>query len=261
MKNLMKGTHFDGNEIWISICGRKVMQICIDYGIQNLQVNASNEIILRAFGKAISNAVIIAEQIKKNIMGLHQNNEIGSVNRQNVNKKPISIITITLSKNQLDTFAPGYQPPFTIEQENHNDFNYRVRMKNICNKTTDPLEDTNAYTVSNRYVHQDLVIEDEVTIIAERGQVACIDYPHARHLCGMFPFGRTSHEAHCSQCFCYVCDIPAPCNYWVGVYTQHCDATDSSHFWKNIRDDAKLGMVSLESGHRGAQHSEDYFPG
>lgn len=46
MKNLMKGTHFDGNEIWISICGRKVMQICIDYGIQNLQVLLLRSLIL-----------------------------------------------------------------------------------------------------------------------------------------------------------------------------------------------------------------------
>lgn len=77
-------------------------------------------------------------------------------------------------------------------------------MKNICNKTvelicidddddddddciileTDPLEDTNAYTVSNRYVHQDLVIEDEVTIIAERGQVFIL----FNHYCFYFYF-------------------------------------------------------------------------
>lgn len=267
LRNLVKGIRINGNEIWISICGRKTMQICITYGTQLLQENGSNEIILRAFGKAISNTVIIVEQIKKNIMGLHQNNEIGTVDRQNGNKKRISIITITLSKNQLDTFAPGYQSSFTITQATHNDFNDRVRMKNVCNKTveliclddddddctileTNPLEDTKTYTISNHQVQQGLVIEDEVTIIAERGQVACIDYPHARHLCGIFPFGKTSHETHCSQCFCYVCDIPAPCKYWVGVYTQHCDATDSTPFWKNTRDAAKLSMVYMDSGHR-----------
>lgn len=30
-------------------------------------------------------------------------------------------------------------------------------------------------------------------------QVACRDYPHARHLCAKYPFSSTPHERHCDQ--------------------------------------------------------------
>ncbi|KAF8412808.1 hypothetical protein HHK36_000778 [Tetracentron sinense] len=56
----------------------------------------------------------------------------------------------------------------------------------------------------------------DLSVIAERGQVACRDYPHSRHLCVKFPFNRTSHESYCEQCYCYVCDSIAPCKYWTG---------------------------------------------
>ncbi|KAG6707591.1 hypothetical protein I3843_06G035500 [Carya illinoinensis] len=34
----------------------------------------------------------------------------------------------------------------------------------------------------------------DLCVIAEKGQVACRDYPHSRHLCVNFPFDTTPHE-------------------------------------------------------------------
>ncbi|KAE8662722.1 caffeic acid 3-O-methyltransferase-like [Hibiscus syriacus] len=44
---------------------------------------------------------------------------------------------------------------------------------------------------------------DELSMVAERGQVACRDYPHSRHLCLQFPFDSTPHDKHCDLCYCY----------------------------------------------------------
>ncbi|KAK7350933.1 hypothetical protein VNO77_10001 [Canavalia gladiata] len=75
----------------------------------------------------------------------------------------------------------------------------------------------------------------DVSIIAEKGPVACRDYPHARHLCLEFPFTSTPHESYCEMCYCYVCDSAAPCEYWTQTTFPHCDA-DSGDYWKNQRN-------------------------
>ncbi|KAM3315974.1 hypothetical protein ACQJBY_034225 [Aegilops geniculata] len=78
---------------------------------------------------------------------------------------------------------------------------------------------------------------DELQIVAEKGQVACRDFPHSRHLCSNMPFGATSHEKHCAMCYCFVCDAPAPCAYWgKGLSADdHCHATDKETKWKTMR--------------------------
>ncbi|KAF7050769.1 hypothetical protein CFC21_059091 [Triticum aestivum] len=80
--------------------------------------------------------------------------------------------------------------------------------------------------------------DEELQIVAEKGKVACRDFPHSRHLCSNMPFGATSHEKHCDMCYCFVCDAPAPCSYWgkglsVG---DHCHATDKETKWKMLRE-------------------------
>ncbi|KAF5182441.1 Rpm1 interacting protein, partial [Thalictrum thalictroides] len=40
--------------------------------------------------------------------------------------------------------------------------------------------------------------DDDLLIVAEKGQVACRDYPHPRHLCVTFPFDTNPHEKYCS---------------------------------------------------------------
>nr|AFK38297.1 unknown [Lotus japonicus]AFK45384.1 unknown [Lotus japonicus] len=74
----------------------------------------------------------------------------------------------------------------------------------------------------------------EISVVAEKGQVACRDYPHSRHLCIKFPFTTTPHQSYCDMCYCYVCDSAAPCKYWTQLAVPHCDA-DSSASWKERR--------------------------
>ncbi|XP_027337068.1 uncharacterized protein LOC113850705 [Abrus precatorius] len=68
---------------------------------------------------------------------------------------------------------------------------------------------------------------DDLFVIAEKGQVACRDYPHSRHLCVKFPFKTTPHENYCAKCYCYVCDSAAPCKYW--TIARHCDAESAGY--------------------------------
>ncbi|KAK7277465.1 hypothetical protein RJT34_22478 [Clitoria ternatea] len=87
---------------------------------------------------------------------------------------------------------------------------------------------------------------DELLVVGEKGQIACRDYPHARHLCAKFPFSSTPHEKHCSQCHCYVCDCLAPCVKWgTGILgSDHCHANDRTEMWKIQRKNFKLGKSS-----------------
>ncbi|KAI4350298.1 hypothetical protein L6164_004766 [Bauhinia variegata] len=84
---------------------------------------------------------------------------------------------------------------------------------------------------------------DELLVVGEKGQIACRDYPHARHLCAEFPFSSTPHEKHCDQCHCYVCDSLAPCLKWgTGISdNDHCHASEKVEMWKTQRKNFKLG--------------------
>ncbi|XP_071732160.1 RPM1 interacting protein 13-like [Rutidosis leptorrhynchoides] len=73
----------------------------------------------------------------------------------------------------------------------------------------------------------------DVRLIAEKGQVACRDYPHFRHLCVKYPFQTTPHESYCKLCYCYVCDVVSPCYSWT-VGLGHCHAIEIER-WKNLR--------------------------
>ncbi|XP_075490042.1 uncharacterized protein LOC142528769 [Primulina tabacum] len=84
---------------------------------------------------------------------------------------------------------------------------------------------------------------DDLEIVGEKGEVACRDFPHARHLCANFAFAFTPHDVHCSQCHCYVCDSLAPCAHWgTGISSSdHCHASDKEDYWKTERKRAKKG--------------------
>ncbi|CAD6204576.1 unnamed protein product [Miscanthus lutarioriparius] len=75
---------------------------------------------------------------------------------------------------------------------------------------------------------------DEIAVVAERGKIACRDFPHPRSACAKHPFSRTPHERYCDKCFCYVCDIAAPCVSWKG-HGGHCHASDRDKKWKSMR--------------------------
>ncbi|XP_043719086.1 uncharacterized protein LOC122667007 [Telopea speciosissima] len=91
---------------------------------------------------------------------------------------------------------------------------------------------------------------DELLIVGEKGQLACRDYPHPRHLCAKFPFSSTPHDKYCDLCHCYVCDSPAPCSYWgTGVCTtDHCHSTDKEEKWKVQRKYFKQGILPPTQG-------------
>ncbi|KAL8139141.1 hypothetical protein V2J09_005142 [Rumex salicifolius] len=97
---------------------------------------------------------------------------------------------------------------------------------------------------------------DDLVIVSEKGQVACRDYPHPRHLCVQFPFGSTLHSEHCKLCHCYVCDSPAPCGNWgngISV-TDHCHATEKEELWKSERK-----RIKLEGNPPVVRHAEKPF--
>ncbi|XP_050206539.1 uncharacterized protein LOC126656097 isoform X2 [Mercurialis annua] len=87
---------------------------------------------------------------------------------------------------------------------------------------------------------------DDILVVGQKGQIACRDYPHPRHLCAKYPFSSTPHEKYCELCHCYVCDSLAPCALWVaGVSTiDHCHATDKQEMWKRLRESSRLGKKS-----------------
>ncbi|XP_078156243.1 RPM1 interacting protein 13-like isoform X2 [Carex rostrata] len=76
--------------------------------------------------------------------------------------------------------------------------------------------------------------QDDVSVLGERGKVACRDYPHPRHSCAKYLFSETSHENCCSQCYCYVCDVSAPCSNWKGP-NGHCHASSQEKGWSARR--------------------------
>uniref|UniRef100_A0A6V7QVQ5 Uncharacterized protein n=1 Tax=Ananas comosus var. bracteatus TaxID=296719 RepID=A0A6V7QVQ5_ANACO len=69
-----------------------------------------------------------------------------------------------------------------------------------------------------------LKVSAEVVLVSEKEPVALRDFPHPRHLCANFPFNTSPHESYCSQCFCYACEVAAPCKQWEGTYG-HCDVS------------------------------------
>lgn len=80
---------------------------------------------------------------------------------------------------------------------------------------------------------------NDISVIAEKGQVACRDYPHSRDLCVKFPFDATSHESYCELCYCYVCDSAAPCIFWTEPEPAHCHAAEHIGDWKRKRSMTK----------------------
>ncbi|CBI37208.3 unnamed protein product, partial [Vitis vinifera] len=84
---------------------------------------------------------------------------------------------------------------------------------------------------------------DDLLVVGEKGQIACRDYPHSRDQCAKFPFNSTTHDRHCDQCHCYVCDSLAPCGHWgTGMnIVDHCHATNKDEFWVDQRKSFRLG--------------------
>ncbi|KAL6658293.1 hypothetical protein ACP70R_003879 [Stipagrostis hirtigluma subsp. patula] len=98
---------------------------------------------------------------------------------------------------------------------------------------------------------------DNLLIVAEKGPLACRDFPHSRHLCSNLPFSTTPHEMYCNKCHCFVCDTPAPCKYWGnGAYgCHHCHATDKAD-WPILRGAFKrIRSASSPEKHQDVMYS------
>ncbi|KAJ6954041.1 hypothetical protein NC652_005695 [Populus alba x Populus x berolinensis] len=119
-------TPINENEIRITTQGR--MRNYITYATTLFQEKGSDEISLKAMGRAINKTVMIAELIKRRIAGLHQNTSIGSTDITDMwepleegllpleTTRHVSVITVTLSKKELDTSSTGYQSPIPADQ-------------------------------------------------------------------------------------------------------------------------------------------------
>ncbi|KAH7575675.1 hypothetical protein JRO89_XS02G0190300 [Xanthoceras sorbifolium] len=98
------------------------------YMCSRIALHRANEIILKATGRAINKTVMIAELLKRRIVGLHQNTSTGSIDITDLwepleegllpieTTRHVSIITIILSKKELDSSSLGYQPPIPADQ-------------------------------------------------------------------------------------------------------------------------------------------------
>ncbi|KAK6118925.1 hypothetical protein DH2020_047333 [Rehmannia glutinosa] len=119
-------TPIDENEIRITSQGR--MRSYITYAMTLLQEKGSDEIVFKAMGRAINKTVTIVELIKRRIVGLHQITAIQSTDITDTwepleeglqileTTRKVSMVTITLSKKELDTKNIGYQPPIPADQ-------------------------------------------------------------------------------------------------------------------------------------------------
>ncbi|KAL0347469.1 UNVERIFIED_CONTAM: hypothetical protein Scaly_1762900 [Sesamum calycinum] len=119
-------TPIDENEIRITSQGR--MRSYITYAMTLLQEKDSDEIVFKAMGRAINKTVTIVELIKRRIVGLHQITTIQSTDITDTwepleeglqtleTTRKVSMVTITLSKKELDKSNIGYQPPIPADQ-------------------------------------------------------------------------------------------------------------------------------------------------
>ncbi|XP_031376023.1 protein no-on-transient A-like [Punica granatum] len=119
-------TPINENEIRVTAQGR--MLNYITYATSLLQEKEATEIALKAMGRAINKTVMITELIKRRVARLHQNTSISSTDITDTwepleegllpleTTRHVSVITITLSKNELDTSSTGYQPPIPQDQ-------------------------------------------------------------------------------------------------------------------------------------------------
>ena len=87
--------------------------------------------------------------------------------------------------------------------------------------------------------------DDDVAFLHRSGDLALLDYPHARENCMQCPFVTGKYRQHCPNCYCYVCDAPASgCPKW----TSHAPATHTSDAWKQQREEWRRNGGGRGSG-------------
>ena len=98
--------------------------------------------------------------------------------------------------------------------------------------------------------------DDELEIVGTKGVDALIDFPHSRENCLTHRFGGAgaeSNKAHCANCYCYVCDVPAKdCASW----PTHCQATHGERRWREERERSKRLGVDAASDAASTQQQQ-----
>ncbi|XP_049360702.1 uncharacterized protein LOC125825403 isoform X2 [Solanum verrucosum] len=129
------------NEYEIRITSQGLVRNYINYANTLLQERHGKEIVLKAMGQAISKAVAIAEIIKRRMPILHQDTAISSVSITDVwepieegllpveQTRHVSVISITLSTQELNKNSAGYQAPSEVEQMKPRYNNYQPQLQ------------------------------------------------------------------------------------------------------------------------------------
>ena len=74
--------------------------------------------------------------------------------------------------------------------------------------------------------------DNDVEYMGYRGDIALVDYPHARENCVQCPFSKGNVHICCNNCYCFVCDVPyKECIVW----EEHCNARSSDPKWTFMR--------------------------
>lgn len=113
------------NEIRVTAVGS--VSAYVSFAAKVFNEMEKEELVIKATGNALAKAVTLAEVIKRRFKGLHQ---VANVSQQEIvdeyepleeglekviDKRNMAYLEITLSKNELDTKAPGYQAPLDDE--------------------------------------------------------------------------------------------------------------------------------------------------
>mmetsp|Transcript_9299 Transcript_9299/g.19455 ORF Transcript_9299/g.19455 Transcript_9299/m.19455 type:complete len:203 (+) Transcript_9299:3-611(+) len=96
------------------------------------------------------------------------------------------------------------------------------------------------------------VCEDGIKITGFSGSTLAVNLVHARPSCPRNTFQRSiakksvrENLKFCSNCWCYVCDVPVPqCEQWASNSSKtpaHCNAHDQGKVWMTLRQHAKAG--------------------
>ncbi|KAH0451880.1 hypothetical protein IEQ34_019179 [Dendrobium chrysotoxum] len=121
-----KETPSKENEIRITAMGR--MRGYVTYATNLFLDKGSNKIVFKAMGRAINKTVLIVELIKRRVAGLHQDTSIGSTYITDSwvpleegllpleITRHVSVMAITLSKQELDRSSVGYQSTLSEDQ-------------------------------------------------------------------------------------------------------------------------------------------------
>jgi hypothetical protein len=75
--------------------------------------------------------------------------------------------------------------------------------------------------------------QEDVQFVGRSGELALVDFPHARQNCMAFAFSFGREQTHCPNCYCFVCDAPAStCKTW----PSHCKAVHDDPKWRKLRE-------------------------